>query len=566
MSDADVTCQTGAEALLAALKQEGVEYLFANAGTDFLPIIEGLSRLPANAVPRPLTIPHETAAVAMAHGYWLVTGAPQAVMVHVNVGLANAVMGVINAMSDNIPMLVLSGRTPLTETGRKGGRVSQVQYGQEMPDQTSLVRNSVKYDYEMRYPEQGDMLVRRASAITRAEPTGPVYLSLPREPLCDALPETHKPAPRIAPAAPPAPDPQAISTLAAWLHSSTAPVILCQRGDPEGRLSAVLSHVAAELGIAVCEPFTVRNVLASSDPALISYDAAPIKDADLIIVLDCPVPWVAAHDEPNAKARVVHIAPDPHFSRMSVRGYRSDLTVASEPIAALEALHAASETSPRSPTLKKAIAIKNAARMANLAQAHEPPPDDLPMSPEWFSRCVSDAMDDEAVAFNELGLLPEAMTLKGPNRLLSHPHSGGLGWALPAALGAQLANRSRLVIAAMGDGSYIFANPVACHQIAEALELPVLIVVKNNAMWNAVRRSVVHGYSDGAASRQNEMPLTSLEPMPDFSAIARASNAHAQRVEHGRDLPQALANAINVITTEKRHALLDVRVAATDAF
>ena len=82
-------------------------------------------------------------------------------------------------------------------------------------------------------------------------------------------------------------------------------------------------------------------------------------------------------------------------------------------------------------------------------------------------------MDEEAIAFSELCLLAGFMNLAEPNRLFGNPHSGGLGWALPAALGAQLANRDRLVIAGMGDGSYMFANPVACHQIAEALALPV---------------------------------------------------------------------------------------------
>jgi acetolactate synthase-1/2/3 large subunit len=175
-------------------------------------------------------------------------------------------------------------------------------------------------------------------------------------------------------------------------------------------------------------------------------------------------------------------------------------------------------------------------------------------------------MDKDAIAFNELGLVPNFMTLKGPNRLFTVPHSGGLGWGLPAALGAQLADRSRLIISAMGDGSYMFANPVACHQIAEALELPILILIKNNGIWNAVRRAVVKSYPDGAAARRNEIPLTSLAPQPDFCAIARASRAHAEQVTQARDLPAALERAIDIIRTERRHVLLDVTVAATDDF
>jgi acetolactate synthase-1/2/3 large subunit len=169
------------------------------------------------------------------------------------------------------------------------------------------------------------------------------------------------------------------------------------------------------------------------------------------------------------------------------------------------------------------------------------------------------------VIISELGLVPGAMRIKGPNRLFSNPHSGGLGWALPTALGAQMARPGKLTIAAMGDGSYIFANPVACHQIAEALNLPILVIVKNNAMWNAVRRSVVLSYPEGAAVRANEMPLTSLSPVPDFAAIAGASRAYAERVETADALPAALERALHAIRSEGRAALLDVRVAVSDS-
>lgn len=153
--------KTGAEAVLMTLKAQEVDYLFAKAGTGFPPIIEALATRP-ETLPEPVTIPHKTAAVAMAHGYYLVSGKPQTVMVHVNVGLANAAMGVINAASDNIPLIMMSGRTPLTEHGRQGARMTPIQYGQEMYDQTSLVRDVTKFNYEMRFAEQGGQLVNRA--------------------------------------------------------------------------------------------------------------------------------------------------------------------------------------------------------------------------------------------------------------------------------------------------------------------------------------------------------------------------------------------------------------------
>ena len=556
--------QTGAESLLDGLSLSGIQYMFANAGTDFPPIIEALVRRDPSAAPFALTIPHETAAVAMAHGAYLVTGRAQAVMVHVNVGLANSVMGVINAASDNIPMLVMSGRTPISERGRKGARMTPIQYGQEMFDQTSLVRDLVKYSYEMRYPEQGKQLVMRAMSLATSEPQGPVYLSLPKEPLSEIVPETtqtHHPMPPAATKI--LPDPEAIIKLARLLETASNPVIICQRGDTEGHLSRALSTLAAKHGIAVFEPFLLRNVLHSNDPALQGYHASGPSDADLIIVLDSDTPWIEATNAPGPETIVVHIGPDPHFARMPVRGFRTDLAISSDSVEAILALDRAARAPSAAGQRSKALA-QSATQRRDAAEVKARAGDTNPMSAEWISHCVSEIMDEEAVAFSELGLLPAYMTLKGPNRLFNNVHAGGLGWAMPAALGAQLMRPDRLTIACMGDGSYMFANPVACHQIAEALRLPILTIIKNNAMWNAVRRSVVNGYPDGSAAMSNTVPLTSLEPLPDFAAIARASRAHAERIEDGRELPAALQRAVGIIRTEKRQVLLDLRCAVSD--
>ena len=86
---------------LELLADRGVDYLFANSGTDFAPLIEAMCR-PGARFPAPITVPHENVAMSMAHGYAMVTGRAQAVMVHVNVGTANAVCGVINAARSQV--------------------------------------------------------------------------------------------------------------------------------------------------------------------------------------------------------------------------------------------------------------------------------------------------------------------------------------------------------------------------------------------------------------------------------------------------------------------------------
>ncbi|MGH6900852.1 MAG: thiamine pyrophosphate-dependent enzyme, partial [Geminicoccaceae bacterium] len=181
-----------------------------------------------------------------------------------------------------------------------------------------------------------------------------------------------------------------------------------------------------------------------------------------------------------------------------------------------------------------------------------------PMSAGWVSYCLDRAKDEDAILFNELGAEPGVLTFERPGTFFSHSLAGGLGWGLPAALGAKLAWRDRLVIAAIGDGSYMFANPVACHQVGEALELPVLTVVFNNGIWNAVRKSTEAVYPDGHAVRANRMPLTSLEPAPRYETIVEASGGYGERVETAADLPAALERALHAVKRERRQALLNV--------
>ena len=104
-----------AEAYLATLKTRGVDWIFGNAGTDFAPLVEAYANADDELpVPHPVEILHETVAVAMAHGYYLMTGKPQCAMVHVNVGTANGLMGIMNASRSQAPVLFAAGRTPIT--------------------------------------------------------------------------------------------------------------------------------------------------------------------------------------------------------------------------------------------------------------------------------------------------------------------------------------------------------------------------------------------------------------------------------------------------------------------
>jgi acetolactate synthase I/II/III large subunit len=561
------TVRTGAEAFLLSMRRCGIDYFFANPGTDFAPIIEAYAHGATQGwdLPTPVTCAHETVAMGMSYGYTMVTGRPQAVMLHTNVGLANGIMGLLNASSDMVPILVLSGRTPITETGRAGRRDAGIHWGQEMRDQAGMVREACKWDYDARYADQLPGLIDRALAIAESAPQGPVYLALAREVLGEAWPEGMPlPQRRQMPAEPSRPAADAIERAADILANAERPLVIAQRSGTDPRAWNILSALAKRFALPVGENWTIRPGFPTAHPMHAGFaPSAALAETDAVLVLDSMVPWIPAHTELADGCKVIQAGPDPLRSRTPVRGYPSDLTLAGDVALTLEDLHAAlagrlDADDPRLIARRdKLTSAHFQAREALLAQARAG--GGSPMHPFYATLCINEAFGPEATYVSELALNPALMDLQRPGQYLSHAMSAGLGWGVPAGLGVQLAKRGEAVVACVGDGSHMFANPVAAHQVAEALELPLLICVFNNGIWNAVRRAALGMYPDGVASKANVMPLTSLRPSPDFSAVARASRAHAEQVTDGQDLPAALERA-KAAMRAGQPALLDIAV------
>ena len=230
--------ETVADGYLALLARSGVDVLFGNGGTDFAPIIEAYAKAAQKGtpVPRPILATHENLAVTMAHGYAMVSRKIPAVMVHVSVGTANMVCPAMNAARENVGMLLTAGRSPLTEAGMPGSRDGYIHWSQEMYDQAGLLREFVKWDYELRNGLQLETVVVRALALAASEPRGPVYLSLPREVLAEKQAPVDAAAPaRLRAPAPPAPDPQAIEAAAELLAAAERPVIITANAGRDSR-------------------------------------------------------------------------------------------------------------------------------------------------------------------------------------------------------------------------------------------------------------------------------------------------------------------------------------------
>jgi acetolactate synthase-1/2/3 large subunit len=560
---------TAGGAIFRRLRQLGVDVVLVNSGTDFPPIIEGLAEAETHGVdvPRAIVVPHEHIAMGIAHGYYFASGRAQAVMLHTNVGLANAAIGAINAATDHVPMILMSGRTPTVERGRFGARTVPIGWGQEMRDQAALVREASKWEYELRFPEQVPELLDRAYAIATSTPKGPVYLSLPREVLCEPCPPAELDTPITMRAASVVASSDQITEAAELLAGAERPLIIAQRGAGSVAGYDALAHIAEQWSIPVCQYWAVANAISADHPMYVGQDpAAWVADADVILVIDSLAPWMPDAHGPPAGCQVVQLGPNPLYIRAPVRNFRSDLSITSEvgdALVALErAMRALDPVVGSASTRRRALADERNAARRSEPRAVAGAGGGAPMTKAWVSHCVGEAIRGRvATVISELGCPFDELGLTDHGSWRQEPHSGGLGWGLPCAMGIKLADPDRLVLATMGDGSYMFANPVGCHHVSEAHDIPVLTVVLNNAGYGAVRHSVLDLYPTGYAAKAEEMPLVGLSPSPDFAQVARACRAHAETVTDGAELPAALARAIDVVTVERRQALLDVHVA-----
>jgi len=567
MATKTIASGTVADAYLVLLADRGIDYLFANAGTDFAPLIEAYAKAQVHGtkVPKPVTVPHENVAINMAQGYFLKTGRLQAVMVHVNVGTANAICGLINGWRGNIPVLFTAGRTPYSEEGAlMGMRSGEIHWPQEMRDQRAMVREFVKWDYELPNGEVLESAVDRALNIAMTEPHGSVYMTLPRETLAAPIENFQYTSPsRHATPSPPFPDLNAIDRAADMLAGAENPIIITRSA---GRMEADVAKLAAlaeRFAIPVFErKHSYMSMPANSPMHLGGNPEAYFDTADVIVVLEADVPWVPKHKAPRPEAKIIHIGADPIFANYPLRGFPCDLAISGIVGATLPALTealAAREKSAASriEARRKRLAEAREKRNANIAANLEKIRNASPIHPAWINHCINQVKGDDGIVVKEALTPSTHLNFTKPGTFFSLGQGGALGWSLGTALGMKAAVPDKLVICAVGDGSYMFGNPIPAHYVGKAEKLPTLTVIYNNEMWNAVRRNTRDVYPDGYAARSNREPLTYFEPGTRYEKAIETVGGYGEGVEDAAALPKALDRALDSVASGQQ-ALLNV--------
>ena len=564
-----------AEAYVRALIAHGVECLFMNPGTDTIPIQEALSKLEqlGEPVPRTVLCLFELVALAAAHGYYQATGRPQAVLVHVDVGTQNLGGMLHNAQRGRAAVLIAAGRTPYTtDSSQRGTRDTYIHWLQEQFDQHGIVRNFVKWDYELRRPEQMGEVIARALQIAASDPPGPVYLTLPREVLMTEVGDVKQPAPELtAPARLGAGDPDALRDVAQHLVRSERPIVLTSTSGRTRQGFEALVKLATLLALPVVER-RERTNFPTSHPLHQGFQPGPfVEAADVILVVDSDVPYIPTQVTPRSDATIVQIDVDPIKERIPLWSFpltsaiRADSARALELVAGYAAELLTDGDKARIETRRAELTARHDERRAARKASAQAMQNTRPLTAEWLGYCIGQLQREAP----ECVFVDESLTshvavwnhvdTDEPGTMFG---SGGssLGWGLGAALGIKLARPDRPVVLVVGDGSFIFGEPLAAIWASQMNQAPILAIVFNNGAYNANKAPLISAYPKGYSVQGRHFVGTDLAPSPRYDLLAAVVGAVGERVDDPVEVLPALRRGLEHVRAG-RSVILDVILA-----
>ena len=602
---------TAGAALVARLGRLGVKYIFAESPADAPDAPdaprEAAADLPAalrdlvsgardTSLPRVVLAGDTAACLAMAHGFTLATGQPQAALLADRPARAGPGL----ARADAVPMLILTDLSLPSLAARRPAGVP------------------CKWQARLRAPGQIHDLLDRAHAIACSDPRGPVVLALPRAMLATTvdLPQSRPQARPARPAARAADIEAAARRLAGARH----PVIFARRGAGSDTAFTRLSETVERWAIPVCQGRAQRLAIPTDHPMAAGSDPPPLlAEADVILVLDTPLPWAPDAHAPRPEAVVIQTGPDPLFVRAPMRGIRVDLALPGDPGETVLALCAALDRLEPGDRIARRVrvATTNAAawerrdarvardgagaasgpdragqsaaprpaasladddgsapkpasrtepspgmphtrpRVISLHAAPDPPTKGgPPLTRAWLSDRIARLSRDRPVTiFGEFGARLSHMRLSDPQAWFDAPPGGGPGFGLPAALGYHLANPERLTVAMLGDAAWAFSDPRACLQVARDQGLSVLVLVVDSPAAIASSRA-----SRRQRSRPSRLPLIDLAGAADPLTLARACGALGLRAATVDGFTQLLSRATSHVTAGQGTVIIDTRI------
>lgn len=560
---------------LEGLVDLGIDYVFANLGTDHVSLIEALAQWDSDgrAHPAMLLCPHENVAVHMAGGYAALTGQGQAVMVHVDAGTANSSMGLHNLFRARLPVFLMAGKAPFTIHGElPGSRDNYVHFVQDPYDIGSLVRPYVKWEYNLPSGIVAKEALRRGHTMMQSDPPGPVFMTLPRETLAQEWDDASiRPYPqaRYGAVCSGGVDGGTAARIARQLMECHNPVAITAYLGRKPQAVAVLDALARECGVRVVEFNPLHLNIPHDSPCFAGFDpAGALADADLGLLLDVDVPWLPQYVADRPELPWIHVDVDALKKDFPMWGFPSDVRVQGDCATILaQVLEIVRATA--APGFRERVAARIAGweprreeRRQRAAGARDRAGSVGAVSPDFVCACIDEVLAPDDIVVNE-AIRNSLAVLNQVTRTQAQSYiglaGGGLGFSGGMALGAKLARPHSRVVQFVGDGGFHFSNPTAVYAVAQEYRLPILTVVLDNGGWQAVKEAVLRVYPRGAAASADAFQARLGGERRDFAQVAAAFGAHAETVDDPQQLRAAIARCLQALDAGQA-AVLCVRV------
>jgi thiamine pyrophosphate-dependent acetolactate synthase large subunit-like protein len=456
-----------------------------------------------NVFPRIITCPSEMVALSMADGFARLTNKPQCVIIHVDVGTQALGQAIHNASCGRAPVLIFAGLSPFTIEGEmRGSRTEFIHWIQDVPDQSQIVRQYCRYTAELKTGHNVKQMVYRALQFATTEPQGPVYLTGAREVMEQEI-ETYVLNPNFwTPIVRTALPQDIIPQIAALLINAREPLCITgYSGRDHEAVSQLVALANTVKGLRVLDTGGSDMCFPASHRAWLSsrygiHDAIPT--ADVILILNCDVPWVNTRCKPSPQAQVIHIDIDPLKQQMPVFYLdaqircRADAGLACQQITEYITNDPILSQISQSATLSQrwdSLGRSHEALLASIAAAAVPN-DDNSISSAYLCSMIRKLAPSDAIfaveAVTNTPVVADQIQASLPGQWINCG-GGGLGWSSGGALGLKLASdatagsgKGKMVIHIVGDGCFMFSDPGSAYWISYRYKIPILTIVLNN--------------------------------------------------------------------------------------
>lgn len=545
---------TVAADLLASAARGGVRTLWMTTGSDLTAFQEATAALRAadEPTPRIVTAPHEHVGLSAAIGETMVTGGPSMTAVHADLGLLHHGGAIHNALMGQAPVLMVSGYPPTTDARR----TAAVYWYQQRFDQGEVVRQYVRWDHRLSPLDDAGRVVARALQVARSAPTGPVYLAVPDEVGRAPLGHGRRPGEWGA-LLPPArlgagPD-DLVREIAERLLAAERPVVITERSGRDPATVPVLARLLDRYAIGVVNSRFRVNVPDGHGSLL---PRAALAEADVVVALESPVPWIPSAVAPGPDAWVALVGSDPLNRDIPQGDFPAAAIAQVDPAAFLLALEEALARGCDRSAEERVEARR--ARWLGPDTLVVPAASDR-LGPALVAEALGKVMEESDLLVSEV-FDSRRVPRRRPGTMFEKGASS-LGWAQAAAVGARYASGDTPTVAVTGDGSYLFGAPLSAWWLQESLDAPVLTVVLNNGGYRTGTETLRRHYPDGQAMRSGDLSGGALdEPRPDFAAIAIGSGGHGAVVDSPSELLEALRTARKVVESSRVPAVVDVHL------